>query len=71
MNTPETTLPSADLRLPCRHLRCKEMFQQSPEDDAFASGQYWCTRTQECFGPDGEPCDRQHCCEGRGCYTVV
>ena len=36
MNTPEAPLPSASLPLPCRHLRCKEMFQQSPEDDAFA-----------------------------------
>ena len=71
MNSSESNLPSAEVPLACRDLRCKEMFEQSPEDDAFASGQYWCTRTHEAFGPDGEPCNRQQCCEGRGCYRVT
>lgn len=70
MNSTENALPSAEISIPCRHLRCKEMFHGSPEDDAFASGQYWCMQTQEAVGPDAEPCDRQHCCAGRGCYLA-
>ena len=59
---------SARFEFPCRNLRCKEMFQQSPEDDAFAGGVYWCGQTQEAFGPDGKPAAKRECCEGRACY---
>jgi len=65
MDTPET---SAQFELPCRYLRSKEMYYQGAEDESFASGIYWCTRTHEPFGPDGQPCDKKRCCEGRECY---
>jgi hypothetical protein len=38
------------------------------EDDQFSSGIYWCTRTHEGFGPDGEPAAREQCCQGRSCF---
>ena len=67
MNTsPEPT--RTELQLPCRYLRCKEMFHDSPDDDAFASGTFWCTLTQEAFGPDGAGCGKKECCESRACY---
>jgi hypothetical protein len=71
MKTPETTTEStATTPLPCRYLRCKEMFYQAPDDDAFAGGAYWCGRTQEPFGPDGETCGKKQCCAQRTCYVT-
>ena len=55
---------------PCRHLRSKEMFYEpygAPEDQ-FSSGVYWCGKTQEPFGPDGEPCGKSECCGQRSCF---
>ena len=59
------------LTLLCRHLRSKEMFHQPPgqEDDEFSSGIYWCGKTQENFGPDGEPTGRLECAPGRPCFA--
>jgi hypothetical protein len=63
-----TRLDSAEFEIPCRNLRCKEMYYQGDEHDADASGIYWCMKTHEGFGPDGEPCDKKRCCTGRACY---
>jgi hypothetical protein len=61
--------PSAPaLHLPCRHLRCKEMYYQGIEDDEYSSGAYWCARTQEPLGPDNEIAGKNDCCSGRPCY---
>jgi hypothetical protein len=61
---------TAQLQLPCRYLRCKEMYYQGETDDEFASGQFWCHRTQEAFGPDGTPCGKKECCASRTCYVT-
>lgn len=63
-NSPET-------RPSCHNLRSKEMFHQSfgQEDDAFSSGLYWCAKTQEAFGPDGQATGKTECCKGRSCYV--
>ena len=68
MNSPEN---SAKLQAPCRHLRSKEMYYQSPgqEDDEFSSGVYWCTATHEPVGPDNQPCGKKECCAGRNCFV--
>ena len=68
MNTP---IESPAAPLPCRHLRSKEMYYQTPgqEDDAFASGIHWCLQTHEPTGPDGQPCGKGECCEQRTCYA--
>jgi hypothetical protein len=54
--------------IPCRHLRCKEMSYQGQADDDFASGIYWCVRTQENTGPDGQSCSKCECGAERACY---
>lgn len=63
--------PSGTMTTPCKVLRSKEMFYEAPDqesDDAFASGAYWCGKTQEPFGPDGEPAEKEACQCGRSCY---
>ncbi len=69
MNNPE---PIMRVQIPCRHLRNKEMFYQSPgqEDDEFSSGVYWCGKTQEAFGPDGQPAGKAECCPSRSCFLT-
>jgi hypothetical protein len=55
---------------PCRHLRSKEMFYQGSTDDEFASGIYWCVKTQENMGPDGQSCSKCECGPERACYEA-
>ena len=66
MNTTDNTL---NFKRPCRYLRNKEMFYQGADDDAFASGLYWCSKTQENCGPDGSNAGKTECCTGRSCYV--
>jgi hypothetical protein len=67
MNTPENS-PQPQAR--CQKLRSKEMYYKSPgeDDDAYSGGVYWCTKTHEGFGPDGEPVGKAECCAGRSCF---
>ena len=58
------------LSLPCRYLRCTEMYYEGSQEDEFASGIYWCNRTNESFGPDAEPCDKKRCCANRTCFVT-
>lgn len=62
--------PAPQIQIPCRNLRSKEMYYQAlgQEDDQFSSGLYWCGRTQETFGPDGQPVSKGDCCNGRPCF---
>jgi hypothetical protein len=55
---------------PCRYLRCKEMYYEprGNEEHEFSGGVYWCAKTQEAFGPDGRPADRQECSAERTCF---
>jgi hypothetical protein len=72
METPEiaTTESTTATPLPCRYLRCKEMFHDGRDDDEFSSGLYWCSRTQEATGPDGVACGKKECCAQRTCYVT-
>lgn len=56
--------------VPCRYIRSKEMFYQSPgqPEDEFSSGIYWCVKTQENTGPDGQACSKCECGPARACY---
>ena len=57
---------------PCKFLRSKEMFYEQPgeeSDDMYASGVFWCAKTQEAFGPDGEAAEKGECQCGRSCYA--
>ena len=72
---PQTPQPPAwnDLSArPCKHLKSKEMFYNSPtaRDDAYASGIFWCQRTFQCIGPDGNVAEHEHCRNHRDCYEV-
>ena len=66
-----TSEDSSELQSPCRKMRSKEMYYQDhgQEDDAFSSGVFWCGKTQENFGPDGQPVSKTECCAGRSCYV--
>jgi hypothetical protein len=70
MNAEETS--QSGFQPLCRHLRSKEMYYQAPGqmDDEFSSGVYWCGKTQETFGPDGEPVGKTECCSGRNCCLI-
>ena len=64
----------AALRTRCIDLLTKEAFLGIPEahEQAFAhdEGIFWCDRTSESIGPDGEPVCAKVCGKpGRGCYT--
>ena len=54
---------------PCRYLRNKEMYYQAADDDPYASGVYWCSKTQEHLGPDGANVAKSECCASRSCYV--
>lgn len=55
---------------PCRCMRSKEMFYESDPyaEDLYTGGAFWCTKTLEAFGPDGDAVDSQECGPGRKCY---
>jgi hypothetical protein len=59
------------LQMVCRHLRHKGMYYQTAEElEKESSGRvYWCSKTHENFGPDGEPVGKAGCCAGRRCYV--
>jgi hypothetical protein len=47
------------------------MFYEQPgtdSDDLVASDTFWCARTQEAFGPDGDTAGKSECQSGRSCY---
>jgi hypothetical protein len=72
--TGASTGPQVQVLVPCKFLRSKEMFYEQPGDGAdvaFASDVYWCSKTQEAFGPDGEPAEKSECQCGRSCYVCV
>ena len=60
-----------DKVLPCQYLRSKEMYHSSggSDEDLFASGSCWCSKSQEDIGPDGGPADAEECTPDRKCYV--
>ena len=67
MNPQENSL---NIRIPCQYLRSKEMYHQDlgQEEDQYSSGLFWCGKTHESFGPDGQPAGKIECCAGRPCH---
>jgi hypothetical protein len=39
-------------------------------EDEFSSGIYWCGKTHESFGPDGQSCGKCECNAERSCYLA-
>ncbi len=68
MNSPEI---SPETHVHCKHIRSKEMYYQNlgQDNDPFASGIFWCTKTHEGFGPDGQPVGKKECCANRPCFS--
>ena len=58
---------------PCRQLRSKEMYYQSPgeQEDQFSSGIYWCSHTHKCLGPDGMTVSKDDCGQHRSCFEQL
>lgn len=55
--------------VPCKYLRTNKMFHGAPDealDDSDAG--FWCEKTRETFGPDGEPAGKSDCRSDRSCY---
>lgn len=57
--------------LMCRCLRAKEMFYQNAigDEDRLKNSNFWCLKTQEVFGPDGQVVNRKECSPDRPCYS--
>ena len=58
---------------PCKFLRSKEMFHEDAagEEGEFASDVFWCSKSQEAFGLDGEPAGKCDCTNARKCYDPL
>jgi hypothetical protein len=62
------------LRVACMSLRHKMMYvdeRHAPRgmvDDSSDTRIYWCTKTQDALGPDGQPVSPSDCAQSRQCY---
>jgi hypothetical protein len=62
------------LEVACQHLRHKMMYvderQATPGlvDDSSDTRVFFCVKTQDALGPDGEPVSPDDCRDARGCY---
>ena len=67
----EITTPSPQPVIKCKYLRCKEMFHEDPgqPEDNFTSGDFWCSKTHEAFGPDGNAAEQTECKPARSCFV--
>jgi hypothetical protein len=67
----DPSIATTKLQIFCRNLRSKEMYHQPHDqaEDEFSSGLYWCGKTCENFGPDGQSVGKSECCTGRSCYV--
>ena len=58
--------------IPCRYLRTNKMFHGAPDEeiDESEAGMFWCEKTRETFGPDGECVGKSDCGSDRSCYLT-
>jgi hypothetical protein len=62
------------LHITCLNLRHKLMYvderhmQRGMTDDSSSTRVFWCTKTQNCLGPDNEAVAPDSCSQGRACY---
>lgn len=62
------------LRVCCHNLRHKMMYVDQRQDirglvdDNSDTRVYFCSKTHEVLGPDGDPVTPDHCQSGRGCH---
>ncbi len=57
--------------IPCRYLRSDTMFYGADGGslEGSADGVFWCEKTRETFGPDGEGTGKKDCRAERSCYV--
>ena len=64
------------LQLSCLHIRHKMMFCDARHatpgmvDDSSDTRVFFCVKTQEALGPDGEPVSPTECTGSRACYRA-
>lgn len=74
MNTPNEDPPAVHLKIACRNLRHKMMYVDQRQqtfgmvDDSSDTRMFWCTKTQDALGPDGDGVDAKSCSPSRNCY---
>jgi hypothetical protein len=62
------------LRVTCLHMRHKLMYCDDRHairgmvDDSSTTRVFWCAKTQEVLGPDGQPTHPADCNASRSCY---
>jgi MoaA/NifB/PqqE/SkfB family radical SAM enzyme len=62
------------LQITCANLRHKLMYvdarhtQRGVTDDSSRTRIFWCSKTQDALGPDGEPVNPVICTGSRPCY---
>jgi len=61
----QSTEATSRVEFPCCNLRSKAMYYGGEDDD----GVFWCAKTEENVGPDGQPAGKTECCNGRSCYV--
>lgn len=63
---------SLKMQIPCKYLRTNNMYytDAEQEDQHSSNSVFWCTKTHEAFGPDGEPASKTDCCAERKCHVV-
>ena len=67
-------IQAVHLKVACQNLRHKMMYvdqrQQSVGlvDDSSDTRVFWCTKTQDALGPDGDAVDAKSCAPSRKCY---
>lgn len=68
--------PPVDLKVACLNLRHKMMYvderQRTPGlvDDSSDTRVFFCVKTQDALGPDGEPVSPPDCAPSRACYCA-
>jgi len=71
---PQTDEAPLSLRPSCTHIRHKLMYCDSRHDvpgmvdDSSSTRVFFCTKSQEVLGPDGEPVHPETCSSGRPCF---
>jgi len=65
-----------ELRVTCMNMRHKMMYvderhaQRGLVDDSSDTRVFWCARTQEALGPDGQATHPEDCHPGRSCHCA-
>jgi len=74
MATRNDNPPAVHLKVACQRLRHKMMYVDARQqqfgmvDDGSDTRVFWCSKTQDALGPDGDAVSPTDCQPGRNCY---